>query len=106
MSTTIIIGAISSVVLVLGVAVCLPRALAELIRAWVPVINAIAELRDELSALRTRSRTGTPSEGICGQPVGRRPGDASGHRASVDPPASEPTNHAARASLAAARKRR
>lgn len=61
MSTTIIvIGAISSVVLVLGAAVCLPRALAEFIRACIPVITAFAELRDAFSALRTRGRNNTP----------------------------------------------
>lgn len=56
MFTVIGIGAISSVVLILGAAVCLPRALAEFIRACIPVFTAIAELREAFSALRTRSR--------------------------------------------------
>jgi hypothetical protein len=48
-----IINAINETVLVLGVAVCLPRTLTELIRACVPVVTAITELRDQISTARS-----------------------------------------------------
>jgi hypothetical protein len=51
-----IINAINETVLVLGVAVCLPRALGELIRACVPVMTAIAELRDHISAAKSHGQ--------------------------------------------------
>ena len=60
MSIVIIIATISGVVLVLGAAVSLPRALAEFILACIPVISAIAELRTAVSALRPAAKQRRP----------------------------------------------
>jgi hypothetical protein len=57
-----IINTVNETLLLLGVTTCLPRAVAELMRACIPVITAIAELRDQVSAAKSRCPKPTPFE--------------------------------------------
>jgi hypothetical protein len=67
--TTTVLGVISSIVLVFGAATCIPRAAAHLVRACIPLVTAITELR---AAIINNSAREVPPEIESSTPPNRR----------------------------------